>query len=354
MLNQTSLSPTIISQSGAVETDQNFYKVIIFGVIIVLLGIAGVYCFNQFLITAESANFVLSLVASIIFLALVVLQVFFVKSRTRLIFLLFIEAIAPLVIFYSHFLSGFPLPLLIGFGLFFVFLCLGIIRGRRILANSLKVNFWIVAKSVIPKATSGLLLFFAILVYLNYFVWGNFNEAVGQRFVSGFIRSGEPIIRIWVPDFSVENSVGDTINVFMEKQMSSMNFDKNSNIGSDTSFSKLSDEAKKNLVENAAKGFKNYFLLYFSKNLNLFNMKDSVGAAVYNFLKNYMNQLSVANKSIVGIVISFIVFLTLKSIAFFLYWLIEFISFLIFKFLLAINFAHITLETRSREFISLS
>ncbi|MDI6820656.1 MAG: hypothetical protein QMD65_00560 [Patescibacteria group bacterium] len=350
MLNQNQQSPVIISQSKEIEADQSFYKVIILGIIIVLLGVAGVYCFNQFLITAESGNFILSLVASILFLTLVILQIFLVKSKSRLGFILFIEAFAPLAIFYSHFFPEFSLPLLIGAVLFFVFMCSAAMKGYRILANSLKINFWVIAKSITPKATSGLLLFFAVLVYLNYFVWGNFNEALGQRFISEFLRSGEPVIRIWIPNFSSEKSIGDTINIFAEKQIRSMNFDKNSGIDPNTSFDQLSDDAKKSMIEDATHGFKSYL----SKTLGLVNMKDSVSNVVYRFLENYMSQLSVANKSIIGIAISFFVFLTLKGIAFFFYWLIELIAFLIFKFLLAINFAHIGLETRSREFIVLS
>ena len=47
-------------------------------------------------------------------------------------------------------------------------------------------------------------------------------------------------------------------------------------------------------------------------------------------------------------------FLTVKGIAALLLWPLEAIAFLIFKFALVTNFAHVALENRSREFIVLS
>ncbi|MDI6734141.1 MAG: hypothetical protein QMD50_01440 [Patescibacteria group bacterium] len=349
-MNQNSQNPTIISQSKEIEVDQSFYKIVILGVFAAGLNVAGVYFFNQFLITAESGNLILSLIAGILFLALIILQVFLIKSRFRLGLLMFVEAFAPVVLFYSRFtvFNEIPFPLVIGAVIFFVFLCVASMRGHRTLANSLKIKFWVVAKSVTPKATSGLLLFFAVLIYLNYFKWGNFNETLGQRFVSESIRSSEAAIRIWIPNFSSNKPIGDTINDFIESQLKNMKADKSGDLK--VNFDQLPEAAQKIMIEEAAKGIKGYL----GKTLSSFNVKDSLSDVVYRFLKNYAERLSATSKSMVGIVISLLIFFALKGIAALFYWFIELIGYLIFKFVLVTNFAHINLETRSREFVILS
>ena len=347
-------NPLIISQAKDLEEDQNAFKIFILTALGVVLIFTAISTANLFLTTARGAYFWWSLLANIFFLILSVLQAFFIKSGARMFLITFIESVSTLVIFYKY--LYYPKSSLILFSaplLLFVFLFLAINHGSKILSNNVKIQFIWVARTIIPKAVTGLLLFLVILVYLNYFEWGKFNEKLGKALVNQILIGATPIFRIWAPDYSSSQTTQNFLNDIAENQLSKFkpSFLKGSPFDFEAvDFDKLTEEQKEVLINQTSKELE----LAFENMLNnSLNSKEPLNQTVYRLINDYFKKLTPQVKSMFGLITAALLFFFLKGIAILFYWLIEFLSFIIFKFLIAVGFAHISSETRGREFVLL-
>jgi hypothetical protein len=133
--------------------------------------------------------------------------------------MLLVASLAPLILFRDHL---YPDPsYLLGGGALVAFLVLSaaVTRGRQSLENSLKIRFFQVAKTVTPKAITGILIMVSILFYLNYFSWGKFNDTLGRTFITQLLVGAEPAIRLWFPGVSFNQTVGDFLKAIAAREV---------------------------------------------------------------------------------------------------------------------------------------
>lgn len=343
-----SLNPTIISQSQELEADRNPLKIIILAVVGMTLSFAAVYFFNRFLLTAGYGDFFRSFLFGGGFLVLTVLQVFTIKSLTKLNFILFLEVLSALAIFYPYFYPQISIPLVAAGFLFFFFLSLGASQGLKLLGNSVKIQSILTAKMIIPKAVTGLLIFLSVILYLDYFKWGKFNDGLGQTLVNQSLIVSKPIFKYLSPEFSPDKTVNQFFLAVSENQLEKLKL-RNDITGLDLNYDALSPEEKKQVAGKVAEQLK----LSTEKIVGRLNGNDTLNKAIFLGIKNYINNFPPNFTAVFGIVTALVFFAILKSVAVLFYWLIEIVTLIVFKILLISGFAYISIENRSREFILL-
>ena len=72
----------------------------------------------------------------------------------------------------------------------------------------------------LPKIVTGFLIFLSVVLYLNYFEWGKFTEAMGRRLVSGTITASEPVARVIVPGISLNGTVRNLLRSLGAEKLS--------------------------------------------------------------------------------------------------------------------------------------
>ncbi len=345
-------NPAIISQSPEAEVDKSLWKV----ALIALFGIAAayftVYFFDQLILTVTPRTFWLTLFFSFAFVILKILDVFLIKGRMKLLAMTFLEAVAALAVFYDRLLPNPSLWLIAGAGLFFVCTAAAVDRGVRDLANNLKIRFWPIAREVLGLAVTGLLILLTAVLYQNYFVWGHFNDKLGQELVSGILTSADPVLAFQYPGVSFGDNVHDFFNNLAAAQLQKMNFNvlEQPTGGVMPNFSSLSPAAKETLIAQTAARFK----AVAEKTLGPLDDNAPVDVVAYQAIKGYVGHLSPNAAFFLALAAVVLVFFTLKGFIALFYWLIILLAFILFKFLIVVDFAYVNLETRSREFVMLN
>ncbi|MCP6719868.1 MAG: hypothetical protein KJI72_00895 [Patescibacteria group bacterium] len=344
-------NPTVISQSKESEEDRSLWKIII----LVLFGagfiFATTYFFNKFLLTADYSRLFFSLLFGGGFLVVMILQIFFIKGRFNMVVVMFLQGITPLIVFYSRIYPSPSLVLIAGSLIFFIFLVFAAVRGQRVLSNSLEIKFFFTARSILPRAVTGLLIFLTIVFYLNYFSWGNFNDELGRVLVGQTLASSQPIVGLVFSDISFNKTVQSFLDVIALNQLrkipSSMG---ETEADPAINFQRLPPPEKAEAVRRFSLELKKEL----EKVVGPLNASAPVTGEVFRITKDYFNGLSAALKSALSLALALAFFFGVKGIAVLLYWFIELVAFVLFKFLLISGFAHITLENRGREFVMLS
>jgi len=351
---QTTRNPVIISQSAEDETDKNLWKIMFLGVVTVFFSLSVVYTFHRFLVTLDEQYVWYAGLAVLGFLTFIVLQVFFVKRFLILMILLFLETIAPMFMFTKYFYSAPRWILIIGWFVFFLFSFMGAKKGMALIANSLKIKFFPVAKDVLRKSATALFIFLSILVYFNYFELKGFNDELGMKITNSFLNSSKPAISLFFDEFSFDKNGNEILAVIVEQQLKSVDL-KSLNIsgaggGDITSIKNLPPLVKRDLIQGGVEQLK----MAAEGAIGFLDWDKPVKEIIYGLIKGYFLRVPENLKPVLNVSTAVLVFFTLKGTAFFLYWLVEFIAFVIFKLLIILGFAYINLQSRSREFIMLS
>lgn len=345
-------TPLIISQSREVESDTSVWKITLVGVVGAILGFCGAYFANRFLETGDYGFIWFSVLWSGLFFSVCVLSVFFIKSPRALKSIAFAWGLVPVAFLFPHLFSVNPSYPLIAALLVYAFaLAAGVRHGSGILSNSVHIKFFEVAKSTLPKVVTGFLILLSVLVYLNYFEWGKFNERLGRALVSQSLVAGEPALKVWLPAVSFTDTVREFFSSIAESQLRNATPDIVTRSLSEYQggFAELPSAQKAMLVTALADEMQGSL----EKFTGPLDRNAPMSDAVYQGLKGYAGRLPAEMQAWGGILVALLVFATLKGVAFLFYWLIEGLTFVIFKLLLVTNFAHIATEMRAREFIVL-
>ena len=345
-------NPTVISQSKEPEEDRSLWKIIILALLGAGFVFVATYFFNKFLLTADYSNLFFSFLFVGIFLVVMILQVFFIKDGLKMAGVTFLQGIAPLIVFYPKIYPVPSLILIAGSLIFFIFMVSAAIKGQRVLANSLEVRFFFTARNVLPRVFTGFLIFFTIVLYLNYFLWGNFNDELGKVLVGQTLNSSQPIVGIVYSDISFNKTVQNFLDVIAENQLRKIRPGMAGGTGDEFAidFQSLSSPEKAEVIRQFSLGLKKKL----EKIVGPLSASAPVTGEVFRIIKNYFSGLSDVLKSALGLVLALAFFFGVKGIATLLYWFIELVAFVLFKFLLITGFARISLENRGREFVMLS
>ncbi len=338
----------IISERREPETDRSPWKILLLGLLGVAASAAAVSGFMNFSTKPGALYFWTFVIAVIIFWALKLLQIFFVKGFWKLFLITLCEILVPLAVFRMNFNST-TLPFLLGAAvLALLFIGAAIRRGRKAVENSVEPQFFSVSKTMLPKLTSGFLIFLSMLLYLNYFVWGNFTDTLGKTMLQYTTSSAEPLVHLWIPNVSFNMSIQTFLDTLVREKLDQVSFSA-ANGGGQTQqlgFRDLPPKQQELFFEEAKQQASAVFTAQFGN----VNRNETVNAFLYDLIKGYVGNLGATTSGILSIAAIVLFFLTLKGVAVLLYWLIGFLGFMFFKLCLVTGFAVVSVETRTRRF----
>lgn len=319
--------PSLINDqsSEVAEVDRSIVKI----VAIVSSAVIFAALFSYFLIRF---NFVYSLIAIILFLVVFALQAFFIKDWGVILFAVFFEVFAIAVPFYQ----SFSLLLAGLFFLFSFFLFFAVLSGRRELQNALNVPFFKVAKSVLIGSIVAV-----ILLVSSIFIFGGIGSELATE--ENFQAALDPVIApvMWsvIPNSSPEMSLKSIISGFVKKQLQ------------DTDQFKVLSESAKNdylnkVVEEEAKAIQRSLTVPL-------NFNKSISQNIYTVAFTLVNSKKPQEKDYFGLLVLVTIWLTVGSIASIFYIPVAIMTYIVYEILLAVEFAVVQYETRSREIIIL-
>lgn len=347
-------SLTITSQSRDEERDQRFWKVALLGIVGLGANLLAVQAFVTYLATATSNLLYVVAAAGLATVVVFVLQAFFVKSATLLRTVVFVQTAGPLLLFLDHLGDESVAVLLIAVLLFFVLAEIGSVRGLRQAAASMRVRFFDTARTVIPKALTGALLFAAALIYLTYFSWGTLNATIGRKFVDQVLTSADPVLRLYFSRVSVDQNVEDFLREVVRAQLEggSANllgkFAPGSNEALQT-FLSLPVPQRDVIIDRVTESFRGSL----EPVVGSLNPNEPVRDAVYRIVADRLAGLTPSQYktfSVGGVVL---VFFALKGFLSLFQWAFALVAYLVFKLLMALGFARTGVATQSREFVLL-
>ena len=341
----------IISESREAETDRSIWKLILLGILGVLSSTALVFGFNKLLLTLGAVYFWPTALAFTLFLVITVLQVFLVKGLGKLALFAFLESAVPLSFFWGRLYPEMSVTLVAGAALFFIFLFAGMRRGQSVIQNGIKMKFFDTSRDILPKAATGFLLLACVLMFLNYFEWGNFTPAMGREIVTSALLSAEPVVKIIVPGVSFNVTIGELATNLAVDQLRGTKLRVPGVIGSpETDFRSLPKLDQQNLVQKAASQIFGVFESRFGK----MDPNEKITDFAYVLAGKYASDSLTNYTWVLPLAVVVVFFTAVKGVLVLFYWFFALLAYLVFKLLVLFGFAYFNLETRSREFILLS
>lgn len=320
------------------EVDRSLVKIILIGVLTVAASFGFAYFFNLSLAMLQFRFLPLAILLVIILLVLAILSNFYIKSFAKLTTIVFLSGVAVLAVFYPDF----PLLVIIGSVVFFIIFLSAYRRGSRMISNSLRIRFFLIASSILPRAVTALLLFAALVFFHHYFNidTDRFNDSFNKIFISSLAAASEPAVKIALPGFSAHNTSDEVLQAVLKKQIGNLVPD----------FARYLPAVQERIFNETFVDFKK-------------NIEQQIGPiegskpfteTLHNLIKSYLDELSGNEKLVFAIAFTFVLFLIIKSIFAIFYWLIKLIAFILFKASIVAGFAYVSLENRSREFVALT
>ncbi|MBI2278995.1 MAG: hypothetical protein HYU81_02965 [Candidatus Brennerbacteria bacterium] len=348
-------SVNVVSQSKDEERDTKPLKIAGFAAAAIGANLLAVKSLTAYLAAATPELLLVAAGAGTLFIATLTLQAFFVKSSLLLRGLVLAEILAPLAFFTERLFPSPSVPLLVAALLFFLFAATGSVRGLRHAATGISVRFFDIAHAVIPKAITGALLFMTVVTYLTYVSWGTIGETMGKKFVSQFLSSSEPLVRLYAPRFSAGQSVGtlfeDVVRAELEKGRGATLENIATTEGSpEVVFRDLPVPVRDALVAQATERLRRSI----EPAVGPLDPQETVRDAAYRILERRISSLSPSQYAAFSVGAFVLVFFSLKGFFSLFHWLIALIAYLVFKFLMALGFARVGVATQTREFVLLS
>ncbi|KKU15649.1 hypothetical protein A3I34_00640 [Candidatus Jorgensenbacteria bacterium RIFCSPLOWO2_02_FULL_45_12] len=341
--------PTIISQSADSETDKNNLKIFILGVLGIGISAISAYALSLFLQSPKFA-FLLAWMCSVaVFASFILLQSVFVKGGWKLTLMIFLQGLSPAAVFYRYIYPDVSWPVVGGIIAFTLLLIASSIKGRSILSNSLNIKFSFIAKSVVPLAVAGALIFSSAAAYVFYFEKGGFSRELGLSLISKALASAEPVLHLWFP----ETSFGQTPEVFFENlartQFEKISFSEASVNFSVQDFKALPKEEQEKIISEAGAKIREAV----ESGYGAIRDDEPVSNAAFGILERWVKDVELKLGGAFGALVAILGFLALRGIFALFHWLITLLAFLVYRFLLVTGFAAVILETRRREFVLL-
>lgn len=325
------------------EVDWSILKIIVLAAIGIGFAFLSGFFLNSFMADGQWNFLAFSLACVLIFLTFFLLNVFFIKALWRINLIIFLESLALLAGFYAIFISS-PMFFLVAGAAIFAVLVLANYAGWRELHNMIEIRFWRIAKAVLPKAVLGVAIFVGVIYYaaLEPKIVGGKEFFISQNNFEKLINPLTPLIERFFPQIDFSSSVGDLIADLAESQIES---------GFDPKLvNNLNKNAKGGLVNQIGNDLRQRLLTYLGPSFN-FDLK--TGAALYGFLAEKHLGMEPKSKKMVAVIVAAIIFLTIVGLTLPIRLLAALIAFIIYETLIAVGFAEVVLEGKSREIIIL-
>lgn len=346
-------APIVMARTTEAEVDRSILKIVLIALAGAGLSLLSVKLFLNFAFNIRPEFLFLWLASAIAFLVVILLETLFVKSSAKLFGIMFVQAIIPLGLFWESVYPSVSIPLLIGFILFLFFLAFGSHKGWRFLSESTAIRFSFMSKIVLPKAILGMMIFLMSVLYVQYFEKGKFTDELGESVVSEILIASEPIVNVWFPGTSFNQNAKSFFEAVAESQLKNAKVETTRADGARVlvDFSILTDDMKREVVEGAGNTIRGVF----EEKMNFsFSPSDPISKSIFLSVKNFfrMNYEKLGNAF--AVLVLAVIFFAIKGIFSLIHWFISFLAFVVYKFLIAIGFAYVNIETKSREFVLLS
>ncbi len=328
-------SSKIVSDSA--DVDRSMLKIAVLAVFNVVSLSAFGYFFKLFFQGGKENLLLISGLSAIIFLIFFTLQTLFIKSLKISSLIIFLSCVGLAAIFYDIANSA----ILMGVALVFLALFSGNLNGVRELKNSLKISFWKISKTVLPKAVAAIFLFISII-----YIYGNSGTNGGffisqQNFEKIILSPSIIVAQKFYPEIKPSLTINELAVNLAKKQ-----------IEESPELNILPSTVKKIMVNQAA-GELEIQIKGFLSIPESAGKKLTISEAIYETLKDKFNAFPENIKSLILIGVVLTLFLTLEVLALPIRLIISFLAFIIYEILLAIGFANVELEGRSKEIIIL-
>ncbi|OHB22462.1 MAG: hypothetical protein A2939_02785 [Parcubacteria group bacterium RIFCSPLOWO2_01_FULL_48_18] len=260
------------------------------------------------------------------------LQSLFLKSFGRLSWMVFLNAVALSVPFYDRFSQS----LLLAAVVVYLLLLLAARAGWSELRLLLKVRFFRLCRRVFPKVITVMALFISLVFYigLQEGKTAAFNKDV---FYAYMLNPLEGLLRSIIPDFDFEQTGDEIIADIVTQRLE------------DSAEAKsLTASVKKQVIEKSVSQTRDQIESFLNIDIDF---KKTAGDGLYELFTEQIVKTSGLGGWIVGGSIVLLAFLVLKALGIVFGYTLVFVSFIVFELLIAVDFARIVLESRTREII---
>lgn len=321
------------------EKDQTNVKIaslIFFGLI--FSSLFG-FSLNLFLTQQDYFYFFTALLAFFVFLSVFLLQTLFIEEFWKAFVAVLIEWLGILLAFNFDKIKIMALPdwrFLIGSGLAFLVLLLSVKKSRDIMKDIVKIRFWKISRAVLPTAIAALFLFASAA-----YVYGTDKKGfiIPYSDFKYLISSSDFLTKKIYPEFNSSWTIAELTSYLAEKQMEKM-----------PQFEFLSKAVKKTAVNAAVKDFEKKISDFAGIAISA---KLQITEAAYEILKSKLSILPPSSQNLISFSVFLLVFLLLEGVAVFVRLLVVLLAFILYEVLLAADFAKISYEGISKEYISL-
>ena len=319
------------------EIDTSLWKISTIGAVgatlAALSGYALLMAFEN-----ENALYYFSSVAGLfIFLNIFILQTLLIKYFQTQIVIIIAEIAAFSAFFAQGMWQAFSGTFIVLFIVGVAIVILGARTGRKHLQTNLEVGFFDFSTKTLRNVANGLVLLI-VLFYLSFN--GAHGVPLSQEMLNATLRFSEPFTQKYLPALSFNSTMHEflqdlALNVLSAEERRRLE--------------KLTTESRAGLVSNAVQNLKTEINRYID--ISNVNEEDPLSVALYRLIAE---KFAAANRAVqTSILISggILLFTILRLFVWPLTILVTFTSYVMYQILLALGFARITLETRTREMI---
>ena len=316
------------------DVDYSSLKVNLIGLFGALSALALSYAARQYFYEITSLTQLwFFAAAAAVFLVAVFLQCVFIKDFSWLGMVIFVE-VSALASFFVFEVLRFVFA---GCIAAFAFMLWTSWNTRRYLSNSIKISIMATGAIFYPKAVTALCIFLAA-AYVSSFEFG--GALLSRDLFVKILLPADPIVTYYYPGVSISDTFSDAARKIAEK-----------NLAEDTRFDILGQEEKERVIADAVQNFKNNIMARYGS-FELDENKKVVDIA-YTVFTNYIRGVPQEKKFSVAALFGLAVFLILRSFGTPFYWIVNLIAVVWYETLVALGFAFVSSETRSKEIVLL-
>lgn len=295
--------------------------------IIFALGFSGF--FRSFLLGGEWMQLLWSSLLAIGFLVVFTLQTFFIRSNMHFAIAFFLQSVALLGFFFTM-----TTPIVALFAVVYALLLSASFSGRKILENTLRIDFWNISKLIVPKGIIALTLLVSVFIPLHL----QANRDTLPLSLATFdkvLASSNVFIKRFYQDFDSSKSVEEIARAATEQQLAAI------------PQSQYLKPRERDILVNRA--MQDLYMQIFGYTGVEIDPKDPLSKAAYGILQEKFSGLTDEVKLWIYILLGSIVFISIASIMMPIRIVVGLIAFFAYEILLALGFAHVIIESKPKE-----
>ena len=299
----------------------------------VLFALGFSWFFRAFLLGGAWMQLLWSSLCAIGFLVVFTLQTFFIRSTAHFALAFLLESIALMGFFITL-----TVPVVVLFAVAYGLLFSSSFSGRRILENSLRIDFWNISKLIVPKGIIVITLLVSVFIPLHLQAHPN-ELPLSQATFDKVLQSSNVFVQRFYKNFDPSKSVEEVARTSTEQQLEKM-----------PQAQILGPKEKSLIVKQGIQEFYGQLFNYTGVEIN---PKDRVSTAAYSVLETKFVGLKDEAKLWVFIIFGSIVFVSIASIMMPIRIVVALLAYFFYEVMLALGFARVTIEEKPKETIIL-